>query len=67
MSVGKPEVSLSVLMPFDDGTDPAEMADQIRTQSGAGDVEASIGDALTVKIAADGGWAVERRNGVTQR
>ena len=50
-----------------DASDSAEMAGKIRTQSGTAGVEASIGDTLTVKITDDGGWTVERQDGVTPR
>ena len=63
VKVGKPKVFLSVLMPFEDGADPVEIADEIRTRSGGEGVEANFADTLTVKIGADGSWAVERQAG----
>lgn len=50
-------------MPFEEGADREEVADEIRTRSDKEGVEAIIRDTLTVKIAADGRWAVEKKAG----
>ena len=62
-SIAVERVRKATVSSFEEGADPEEVADEIRTRSDKEGVEAIIRDTLTVKIAADGRWAVEKKAG----
>ena len=58
---GKPQVWLSVLLPFNEGRDAGELAGRIRTSvDEKGSATATAGK-LQIKISADGAWSVNRQ------
>ena len=60
VKAGKPQVWLSVLMPFDEGEDPAEIAETIQSSvDGTDAAKATIGK-IRVSITADGTWDIAR-------
>ena len=57
---GKPQVWLSVLVPFNEGEDAGKVAKRIKTRvDGSGTAMATIGR-IAITIAADGSWQVKR-------
>ncbi len=60
VKAGEPQVWLSVLTPFDQRQNAADIAGRIKTSlDGAGNATATIGE-TTVTVTADGDWQVKR-------